>query len=54
MAKEKPARKVERRKKRRRKYLKEGEFRELVETGKVGPDDKRNWEERRKKKSGKK
>ena len=54
MAQKKPAGKVERRKKKRRKYLEEGEFRKLIETGKVGPDDKRSWEERRKKKPSKK
>ena len=37
----------EKRKGQRRRYLSEDEFRKLLEEGKVTPDDRRNWEERR-------
>ncbi len=48
MAERKERRKGERRQRKRRRYLDEGEFRKLVETGKVYPGDKRSWGERRK------
>lgn len=48
MAERKERRKGERRQRKRRRYLDEGEFRKVVETGKVYPGDKRSWEERRK------
>jgi hypothetical protein len=35
------------RKGQRRRYLSEDEFRKLLEEGKVTPDDRRRWEERR-------
>lgn len=34
----------------RRKLLNEDEFRQLVETGKARPGDRRSWTERRRKK----
>ena len=37
----------EARKGQRRRYLSEDEFRKLLEEGKVTPDDRRKWEERR-------
>jgi hypothetical protein len=48
--KKKPGRTEEtKRRGQRRRYLSEDEFRKLLEEGKVTPDDRRKWEERRKK-----
>jgi hypothetical protein len=44
----------ERRKGERRRLLTEEEFRKLIEEGKLGPDDRRSWVERRKTKRRKK
>jgi len=50
MAEREPGRKQkeDKRKGQRRRYLSEEEFRKLLKEGKITPDDRRAWEERRK------
>lgn len=48
MAERTERREGERRQRKRRRYLNEDEFRELIEKGRVYPGDRRRWEERRK------